>query len=54
VAAERERSRGCRLDLPGGAAPCFEPGQSRAVQLVPSAGARRIYGFETKVMGALE
>lgn len=53
MAAERERSRGCRLDIPGGTA-LFEPGQSRAVQLVPSAGARRIYGFETKVMGALE
>ena len=51
---ERERTRGYRLDIPAGSAIRFEPGQTREVQLVPIAGARRIYGFNAKVMGALE
>jgi urease subunit beta len=32
----------------------FEPGQSRAVRLIPFAGARRVFGFNAGVMGALE
>ena len=51
---ERARTRGYRLDVPAGSAIRFEPGQTREVQLVPIAGARRIYGFNAKVMGALE
>jgi len=51
---ERERTRGYRLDIPAGTAVRFEPGQTRAVQLVPFTGARRIYGFNARVMGALE
>jgi urease subunit beta len=31
----------------------FEPGQAREVELVEFAGAREIYGFQGKVMGAL-
>jgi urease subunit beta len=31
----------------------FEPGQTREVQLVPFAGARRVVGFRGQVMGDL-
>ena len=36
-----------------GTAVRFEPGQSREVTLVPYGGARRVYGFNGKIMGAL-
>jgi urease subunit beta len=39
---------------PSGTAVRFEPGQSRAVRLIPFAGARRVFGFNAGVMGALE
>jgi urease beta subunit len=32
----------------------FEPGQTRSVAPVALAGARKVYGFNGKVMGALE
>ena len=51
---ERERTRGVRLDIPAGTAVRFEPGQSRTVDLVAYAGARQVYGFNAKVMGALD
>jgi urease subunit beta len=51
---ERERTRGHRLDIPAGTAVRFEPGQSRTVNLVPYAGDRQVYGFNAKVMGALD
>jgi urease subunit beta len=54
LAFERERTRGLRLDIPAGTAVRFEPGQSREVVLVPFGGARRIYGFNQKVMGPLD
>ena len=50
---ERERARGFRLDIAAGTAVRFEPGQARTVQLVAYAGARRVFGFQGKVMGAL-
>lgn len=50
---DRELTRGYRLDIPAGTAVRFEPGQSRKVQLVEVDGARRIYGFNQKIMGAL-
>ncbi len=50
---DRARSRGCRLDIPAGSAVRFEPGQSRTVRLVEYAGARRVVGFQGKVMGPL-
>jgi urease subunit beta len=50
---DREAARGMRLDIAAGTAVRFEPGQTRDVQLVPYAGARAIYGFNQKVMGAL-
>jgi urease subunit beta len=54
LAFDRAAARGCRLDIPAGTAVRFEPGQTRDVRLVPFAGARRVYGFNAAVMGALE
>ncbi|MGY3014601.1 urease subunit beta [Pseudomonas sp. TE6283] len=51
---EREPTRGFRLDIAAGTAVRFEPGQARTVQLVAYAGKREVYGFQGKVMGALE
>jgi urease subunit beta len=51
---DREAARGLRLDIPAGTAVRFEPGQSRDVTLVPIAGKREVYGFNQKVMGALD
>jgi urease subunit beta len=50
---DREAARGMRLDIAAGTAVRFEPGQRREVQLIPMSGARRIYGFNQKVMGEL-
>lgn len=50
---QREAARGMRLDIASGTAVRFEPGQERDVTLVPMAGARRIYGFNGKIMGDL-
>src|SRR3982751_4224971 len=54
LAFDRDRARGMRLDIPAGTAVRFEPGQSREVTLVTLAGARKVYGFNQKVMGALD
>jgi urease subunit beta len=51
---ERDKARGCRLNIPAGTAVRFEPGQSREVELVEYAGARVVYGFNARVMGPLE
>ncbi|MCG8445739.1 MAG: urease subunit beta [Hyphomicrobiales bacterium] len=50
---DREKARGMRLDIAAGTAVRFEPGQEREVTLVPYAGARRVFGFNQKVMGDL-
>ncbi|MGH6922774.1 MAG: urease subunit beta [Propylenella sp.] len=50
---DRARAMGMRLDIPAGTAVRFEPGQSRDVTLVPYGGARRVFGFNQKVMGGL-
>ena len=50
---DRKAALGFRLDIPAGTAVRFEPGQSRAVSLLPYGGARRIYGFRQAVMGQL-
>ena len=50
---DRKAALGCRLDIPAGTAVRFEPGQSRAVSLVPYVGARLVYGFHQEVMGPL-
>ena len=51
---DRETARGYRLDIPAGTAVRFEPGQHRTVTLVAFAGDRRVYGFNGRVMGALD
>jgi urease subunit beta len=50
---DREAARGQRLDIPAGTAIRFEPGDSRAVNLVPYAGARRVFGFNGLINGPL-
>ena len=50
---ERDETRGMRLNIPAGTAVRFEPGQSREVELVDYAGARRVFGFNGKIMGDL-
>ena len=54
LAFDREATRGYRLDIPAGTAVRFEPGQRRTVTLVALAGARRVFGFNARVMGTLE
>jgi urease subunit beta len=53
LAFDRKAALGYRLDIPAGTAVRFEPGLSRAVRLIPYAGARLVYGFNQAVMGAL-
>lgn len=50
---DREAAHGQRLDIAAGTAVRFEPGQRREVQLIPISGARRIFGFNQRVMGDL-
>ncbi len=50
---DREKARGMRLNIAAGTAVRFEPGQKREVTLVPLGGARKVYGFQQKIMGAL-
>jgi urease subunit beta len=51
---DRAAARGMRLNIAAGTAVRFEPGQTRTVELVDYAGARRVYGFQGKVQGALK
>ena len=51
---DRDAAYGTRLNIAAGTAVRFEPGQSRTVELVDLAGARKVYGFQGKVMGALD
>ena len=53
LAFDRAVARGHRLDIAAGTAVRFEPGQRRAVTLVPLRGKREVYGFQQKIMGAL-
>jgi urease subunit beta len=53
LAFDRDAAYGFRLDIPAGTAIRFEPGQERTVELVALAGARRVYGFNALVSGAL-
>ena len=50
---DRDAAYGLRLDIAAGTAVRFEPGQRREVNLIPVTGARRIFGFNQKVMGLL-
>jgi urease subunit beta len=51
---DRAQARGMRLNIAAGTAVRFEPGQSRTVELVDYAGARKVYGFQAKIQGALK
>ena len=53
LAFDRDKARGCRLDIPAGTATRFEPGQSREVRLVAYAGERRVVGFNARINGKL-
>lgn len=53
LAFDRDQARGMRLDIPAGTAVRFEPGQTRAVTLIPLSGKRQVYGFRQAIMGAL-
>ncbi len=50
---DRAAARGHRLDIPAGTAIRFEPGDSRDVNLIPFAGARRVIGFNGQINGCL-
>lgn len=50
---DRVAALGHRLDIAAGTAVRFEPGQRREVDLIPLAGARRVFGFNNAVMGDL-
>ena len=51
---DRAAARGQRLDIPAGTAIRFEPGDSRDVNLIPFAGARRVIGFNGQINGTLD
>ena len=51
---DRIAARGQRLDIPAGTAIRFEPGDSRDVNLIPFAGARRVIGFNGQINGPLD
>ena len=53
LAFDREQARGMRLNIAAGTAVRFEPGQVRTVELVAYAGARKVYGFQARIQGAL-
>ena len=53
LAFDRDKARGMRLDIAAGTAVRFEPGQTRTVQLTAYAGARRVFGFQGRIMGPL-
>ena len=51
---DREKALGMRLDIPAGTAIRFEPGDTTNVKLVPYAGFRNAYGFNSLVNGSLD
>ncbi|WP_374633723.1 urease subunit beta [Paracoccus sp. (in: a-proteobacteria)] len=54
LAFDRQAARGMRLDIAAGTAIRFEPGQRREIRLIPYGGARKVFGFNGQVMGALD
>lgn len=51
---DRARAYGCHLNIPAGTALRFEPGEGREIEVVPFAGARRVFGMSGLVSGALD
>lgn len=50
---DRAAAHGMRLNIAAGTAVRFEPGQRREVEVIPISGARRVFGFNQRVMGDL-
>jgi urease beta subunit len=53
LAFDRRQAMGMRLNIPSGTALRFEPGDTRAVELVEFGGTRRAVGFNGLVMGSV-
>ena len=51
---DRKMTLGMRLDIPARTAIRFEPGDTTEVKLVPYAGFRNAFGFNSLVNGALK
>ena len=51
---DRAAAYGMRLNIAAGTASRFEPGEEKQVSLVQLAGARLVYGHNSRVQGALE
>lgn len=51
---DRPAAYGMRLNIAAGTASRFEPGEEKEVTLVDFAGARRVYGHNGRVNGALD
>jgi urease subunit beta len=51
---DRYVARGMRLNIPAGTAVRFEPGEAKEVTLVDFAGARRVFGHNGLINGALD
>src|SRR5713226_7193724 len=51
---DRKTARGMRLNIPAGTAVRFEPGEGKKVTLVDFGGARRIFGHNGLINGALD
>ena len=51
---DREITLGMRLDIPAGTAIRFEPGDTTEVKLVPYAGFRNAFGFNSLVNGPID
>ena len=50
----RKITLGMRLDIPAGTAIRFEPGDTTEVTLVPYAGSRKAFGFNSLVNGPID
>ena len=51
---DREKVFGFRLNIPAGTAVRFEPGDSKAIELVELGGKRIVYGLNALVQGNLQ
>jgi len=51
---DREQAYGKRLNIASGTAIRFEPGQAREVELIPYAGNRIVYGFNSLINNNLK
>jgi urease subunit beta len=50
---DRAKSRGMRLNVAAGTGVRFEPGEQKEITLVTFGGARRVFGHQGKINGAL-